>query len=53
MRHVLERKIDLGRVEHVEHDHVVPAVAKVLQAGQHRVDVVEQIAEHDDDAAAA
>ena len=44
-RHVLERKIELGRVEHVQHDHLVPAMAKVLQPGQHRLDVVEQVAE--------
>ncbi len=29
----------------------MPAVAKMLQAGHHRIHVVEQVAEHDDDAA--
>ena len=49
--HLLEGKIDLGRVEHVHQDHLVPAVAEVLQAGHHRVHVVEQVAEDDHDAA--
>ena len=46
----VEGKIHLGRVEHVHQDHLVPAVAEVLQAGQHRVHVVEQVAQDDHDA---
>ena len=37
-----KRKVELGRVEHVQQDHVVPPVAKVLQARGERLDVVEQ-----------
>ena len=44
-RRLLEGKIQLGRVEHVHHDHLVAAVAKVLQPASIARHVVEQVAE--------
>ena len=50
-RGLLEGEVQFGRVEHVQQDDLVPAVAEVLQSGHHRVDVVEQVAKHHDHAA--
>ena len=44
-RRVAEREIELGRVEDVEDDHLVAAVAEVLQAGEDPRHVVEQVGE--------
>ena len=50
-RHVAEWKVELRRIENVKQNDFVPAMAKVLQTGQQRVDVVEEVAEYDHDAA--
>ena len=44
-RRVAERELELGRVEDVEDDDLVAAVAEVLQAGEDPGDVVEQVGE--------
>ena len=44
-RRLSEGKLDLGPVEDVKHNDVVAAVPEVLQPGQHRGHVVEQVAQ--------
>jgi hypothetical protein len=47
--HLLKWKINFRRVKHVQNDHIVPTMPQMLQPGEHRFDVVEQIAhDHDD-----
>ena len=48
---VLERELDLLRVEDLEHHHLVLLVAQVAQALLDAFDVVEEVAEQDDQAA--
>jgi exopolysaccharide production protein ExoZ len=52
-RHVAEREIDFGGIEHVEEHHLVLLIAQVLQAGEDVRHIVEQVGEDEDDAAAA
>lgn len=44
-RGLSKRKFNLGGIEHVEYDHVVPLVLEVFQAGENLGRLVEQIAE--------
>jgi hypothetical protein len=39
--HLIERKPDLGRVQHVENDHLTAAVTEVLQAFEHVFGLIE------------
>jgi hypothetical protein len=48
-----EGEVELGGVEDMEDDDVVAAVAAVAEAGEEAGGVVEQVADHDDDAALA
>ncbi len=43
--HILERERQLGRVEHVEHDHIVAAVTQITQSMQDFFDIVKKIAQ--------
>ena len=52
-RRLAERELELGRVEHVEDDHLVAAVAEVLQAGDDPGRVVEEVGEDGDHARAS
>ena len=50
---VAEGEVALAGVEQVEDDHFVPQVAEVAQSFEDLVGRVEQVGEHDDEAAAA
>ena len=49
----VERKADLGLVENVKQDHVVPAVPQAAQGRDDRLGVGQQIAEDHHQAASA